>query len=111
LKTDDEKILPIEQELESAQRHLKHTMSVVEAKVGEEIVWAEEAFSPGILLRDNLIRISCVAGLVGYLMGSSQSRRLVGPIVLVSFGYVIWRVVLKNRLEDRNRADLPGLVA
>jgi hypothetical protein len=103
LRPEGEKIFTIEQELESAQSHLKQTMSVLEAKIGEEVEGAEAAFSPENLLRNNLIGFSCIAGLLGYLIGSSQYRRMVGPIVLVGLGYGVWRrlaTLEDDRIED-----------
>lgn len=40
--------------------------------------------------RDNLVGAACVAGLLGYLVGSSRYRKVVGSAVLVAFGCRIW---------------------
>jgi hypothetical protein len=90
LKPEEEKTFTIEQELESSHRDLQETISVVKAKMGEEVERAEEVFSPGKLLRDNLIGASCIAGLLGYLVGSSKYRKVVGPAGLAVVGYTIW---------------------
>jgi hypothetical protein len=58
--------------------------------VEQEVERAEVAFSPYNLLRDNLVGASCVAGLLGYLIGSSKYRKVVGPVILAAVGYAVW---------------------
>jgi hypothetical protein len=106
LKTEEGKILSIEQELESAQRRLKQTMSVAEAKMSEEVEWVEEVFSPGNLMSDNLIGFSCLAGLLGYLVGYSQYRKMARPLVLVCLGYEFRESLPPSKTIRGSRSDL-----
>jgi hypothetical protein len=53
------------------------------------------------LLRDNLVGAACVAGLLGYIVGSSKYRKVAGPAILVGLGYVIWNG-LANPQGDRD---------
>ena len=94
---DQENIAQIEEELDGARRDLQETLSTVEAKVEQEVERAEDVFSPSKLLRDNLIGASCVAGLLGYLVGSSKYRKIVGPAILAGVGYLVW-----NELNQRS---------
>jgi hypothetical protein len=90
LSPEDEKTSTIDQELETAQQDLHQTMSMVETKIGQELERAEDSFSPRNLLRDNMVGAAGVAGVLGYLVGSSKYRRMVGPALLVATGYAIW---------------------
>jgi hypothetical protein len=93
---EEEQIAQIEEELDGARRDLQETLSTVEAKVGQEVERAEDAFSPNKLLRDNLVGATCLAGLFGYLVGSSKYRKVVGPAILAAVGYVVWTGLANN---------------
>jgi hypothetical protein len=88
---EQEQIAKIEEELDGARRDLQETLSTVEAKVGQEVERAEVVFSPLNLLRENLVGASCAAALLGYLVGSSKYRKVVGPVVLAAVGYAVWK--------------------
>ena len=90
----------VEEELDDARRDLRETLSAVEAKVEHEVERAEVAFSPQRLLRDNIFGASCVAGLLGLLVGSSRYRKVVGPAIVVALGYTIWNGF--NQRSDRD---------
>jgi hypothetical protein len=86
----EEHIAQIEEELDGARRDLQETLSVVEAKMGQQVERAENAFNPQKLLRDNLVGAACIAGVLGYLVGSGKYRKVAGPAILVGLGYAIW---------------------
>jgi len=87
----------VEEELDDARRDLRETLSAVEAKVEHEVERAEVAFSPQRLLRDNIVGASCVAGLLGFLVGASKYRKVVGPAIVVALGYTIWSGLVNQR--------------
>jgi hypothetical protein len=94
---EQENIAQIEEELVGARRDLQETLSAVEAKVEQQVERAEDAFSPQKLLRENLAGAACVAGLLGYVVGSSKYRKMAGPAILFGLGYVIWSGVLNQQ--------------
>jgi hypothetical protein len=96
LNPEDEKTSTIGKELEPAHQDLDQTMNMAEAKMGQELQRAEDSFSPRKLLHDNVVGAACVAGVPGYLVGSSKYRRMVGPAPLVATGCAIW-----NRLATQ----------
>jgi hypothetical protein len=51
------------------------------------------------LLRDNIVGASCVAGLLGLLVGSSRYRKVVGPAIVVALGYTIWSGLANQRSD------------
>jgi hypothetical protein len=97
---EQEEIAKIEEELDGARRDLQQTLSTVEAKVEEQVERAEDVFSPQKVLRDNLIGASCVAGVLGFMVGSSKFRKVAGPALMVALGYVIWNELAHSRSED-----------
>jgi hypothetical protein len=98
---EEEQIAQIEEELDGARRDLQEKLSTVEAKVEQQVERAEDVFNPQKLLRDNLVGAACVAGLLGYIVGSSKYRKVAGPAILVGLGYVIWNG-LANPQGDRD---------
>jgi hypothetical protein len=89
----------VDEELDDARRDLRETLSAVGAKVEQEVERAEVAFSPQRLLRENLVAASCVAGLIGFLVGSSRYRKVVGPAIVVALGYTIWSGLANQRSD------------
>lgn len=75
-------------------------MSMAEAKIGQELGRAEDAFNPRKFLRDNLVGAGCVAGVLGYLIGSSKYRRVVGPALQVATGYAFWNWPTRQESGD-----------
>jgi hypothetical protein len=90
MRPEEEQIARIEEELDGARRDLQETLSTVEAKMEQQVERAEGALQPQRLLRDNLIGASCVAGLLGFLLGSSKYRKVAAPAILVAIGYTVW---------------------
>jgi hypothetical protein len=95
-----EQISHLEEEVVSARRDFQETLSAVETKVEREVERAEDAFSPQKLLRDNLVGAACVAGLFGFLVGSSKYRKVVVPAILVGVGYAIWSGLSNQESDD-----------
>lgn len=96
---EEEQIARIEAELDGARRDLQETLSAVEAKVEQEVERAEVVFSPQKLLRDNLVGASCIAGLLGFLAGSSKYRRVTGAGIVIALGYTIWNELANQRSD------------
>jgi hypothetical protein len=96
----EEHIAQLEEELDGARRDLQETLSAVEAKVGQQVERAEVVFSPQKLLRENIVGAACVAGLLGFMVGSSKYRNVAGPMVLAALGYAVWSGVLNGSNED-----------
>lgn len=96
---EQEQIAQIEEELDGARRDLQETLSAVEAKMEQQVERAEVALQPQRLLRENLVGASCIAGLLGFLIGSSKYRRVAGPAILVAFGYAIWSELANQRSD------------
>jgi hypothetical protein len=96
---DEERITRIEEELDGARRDLHETLSTVEAKVEQQVERAEDAFNPQKLLRENLVGAACVAGVLGFVVGSSKYRKVAGPALLVALGYAIWSGLANPRSD------------
>jgi hypothetical protein len=102
---DEEHIARIEEELDGARRDLHETLSTVEAKVEQQVERAEDAFQPQKMLRDkllvdNLVGTSLAAGLVGFMIGSSRYRKVMGPVVMIALGYAIWSGLVNEGSDD-----------
>jgi hypothetical protein len=99
---EEEQISKIEEELDGARRDLHETLSAVNAKMGREVERVEGNFSlnPTEVLRNNLIGAACVAGLLGFVVGSSKYRKLAGPMMLAAVGYGVW-TGLTNERKDK----------
>jgi hypothetical protein len=87
---EQEEIAKIEEELDGARRDLQETLSTVEAKVEQQVERAEVALDPQKMLQDNLVGAACVAGVLGFLVGSSKLRKVGGAAILVALGYAVW---------------------
>jgi len=96
---EEEQIARIEEELDGARRDLQETLSVVEAKMEREVERAEVVFSPQKLLSDNLVGASCVAGVLGFLAGSSKYRKVAAAGIVVALGYTIWNGLANQRSD------------
>jgi hypothetical protein len=93
---EDEKIAEIEEELDGARRDLQETLSTVEAKVEQQVERAEGVLQPQRFLRENIIGAACVAGVLGFAVGSSKYRKVAGPALLVALGYAIWNATQRS---------------
>ncbi len=97
---EQENIAQIEEELDGARRDLQQTLSAVEAKVEQQVERAEDAFSPKKMLSDNIVGAACIAGVLGYAIGSGKYRKVAGPAILVALGYAIWSGLANQRSND-----------
>lgn len=105
--TPEEEISKIETELEDARRDLQETLSAVNAKIESEVERVEdtlnETFNPDELVRNNIIGAACIAGVLGFLVGSSKYRAAVVPVVLGALGYTIWSGLSKEGSDEDGR--------
>ena len=98
MTAQEERISKIENELNGARGDLRDTMSAVNAKVGD----AEERLHPDRLIEKYAVGASCLAGAVGFLVGSNTKNRVVGPaMILALLGYAI----SKGLSKDWSRGD------
>jgi molybdopterin converting factor small subunit len=104
--TPEEEITKIESDLEVARRDLQETLSAVNAKIESEVERVEESFNPDELLRNNMVGAACVAGVIGFLVGSSKYRTAVIPIVLGALGYTIWSGLSKEGSDENGREPI-----
>lgn len=101
--TPEEDITKIESDLEDARRDLQETLTAVNAKIESEVERVEDTFNPEEVLRNNIVGAACVAGVAGFLVGSSKYRRAVMPIVLGALGYAIWKGLSKEGSYENGR--------
>jgi hypothetical protein len=98
MTAQEEQISRIEKELNGARRDLRETISAVNAKVEH----AEEELRPDRLVERYPVGASCLAGALGFFVGSNAKNRIVGPLMILALlGYAI----SKGRPEDRRRPD------
>jgi len=98
MTAQEEQISKIENELNGARRDLRETMSVVNAKVEQ----AEEDLRPDRLVEQYPVGASCLAGALGFFVGSNAKSRIVGPVMILALlGYAI----SKGRSNDRRGPD------
>jgi hypothetical protein len=98
MTVQEEQIFKIENELNGARHDLRDTMSAVNAKVEH----AEEEFRPVRLIERYPVGASCLAGVLGLVVGSNTKNRIVGPVMLLALlGYAI----SKGLSKDWSRQD------
>jgi hypothetical protein len=98
MTAQEERTSRIEKELNGARGALRETMSAVNAKVED----AEERLRPDRLIEKYAAGASCLAGAVGFIVGSKTKNRILGPaMILALLGYAISRGLSK----DRTRGD------
>jgi hypothetical protein len=98
MAAQEERISKIENEPNGARNDLRDTMSAVNARVED----AEGQLHPDRLIEKYAGGASCLAGALGFLVGSSTRNRIVGSAtVLAVLGYAISR----SRLKHWSRAD------
>ena len=98
MTAQEEQISRIEDELNGARRDLLETMSVVNAKVGQ----VEEELRPDRIVERYPVGASCLAGALGFLIGSKAKSRIVGPVIFLALvGYAI----SKSRTKDGRKSD------
>src|SRR5277367_4135583 len=103
MTAQEEQISRIEDELNGARRDLLDTISVVNAKVEQ----VEEELRPDRLVERYAVGASCVAGALGFLVGSKAKSRIVGPLMFLALvGYAISKRSTKDgRKSGRNSSD------
>jgi hypothetical protein len=95
--TTGERISEKEDELDDARRGLQDTMTEVDEKLGR----TELALHPDQLIRTYPVGASCLAGALGFLVGSKANPVLGRGMLLALLGYAIWR----GLSEDGNGKD------
>ena len=85
--TTEERISKKEDELDDARRDLQATMTEVDEKLGR----TELAFHPDHLVRTYPVGASCIAGALGFLVGSKANPVLGRGMMLALLGYAMWR--------------------
>jgi ElaB/YqjD/DUF883 family membrane-anchored ribosome-binding protein len=85
--TTGERISKKEDELEDARRDLQDTMTEVDEKLERTGV----AFHPAQLIRTNPVSAMCLAGALGFLVGSKANPVLGRGMMLALLGYAMWR--------------------
>ncbi len=94
--TTEERIAKKEDELDDARRDLRGTMN----EVDEKLERTELAFHPDQIIRTYPVSASCLAGALGFLVGSKANPVLGRGMMLALLGYAIWR-----GLSDGNGQD------
>jgi hypothetical protein len=95
--TTEGRISKKEGELDDARRGLQETMTEVDEKLGRTGL----AFQPDHLIRTYPVGASCLAGALGFLVGSKANPVLGRGMMLALLGYAMWRALS----EDRNGED------
>jgi len=95
--TTEERISEKEDELDDARRDLQDTMTQVDEKLGR----TELAMHPEHLIQTHPVSACCLAGAVGFLVGSKANPVLGRGIMLALMGYAMWR----GLSEDGNGKD------
>jgi ElaB/YqjD/DUF883 family membrane-anchored ribosome-binding protein len=85
--TTEERISKKEDELDDARRELQDTMTEVDEKLGR----TELALHPQQLIRTYPTGAACLAGAVGFVVGSKANPVLGRGMLLALLGYAIWR--------------------
>jgi hypothetical protein len=93
MTAQEEQISRIEDELNGACSDLRDTMSAVNAKVQQ----TEEGLRPDRLIEEYPVGASCLAGALGFFVGSHSDKRIAGPaIFLALLGYAISKRLSKG---------------
>lgn len=97
MTTEQNEISRIEAELDEAQHDLHDTLTEASAKVEQQ----EGALRPDRLVESHPIEAACLAGALGFIVGSRLHRSAVGPAIALSLlGYAISR-----RFSNHGSAD------
>ncbi len=84
--TTGQRVSKMEGELDDARQGLRDTMTQVDEKLGR----SELAFQPDHLIRRYPVSASCLAGALGFLVGSKVKPVLGRGMMLAILGYAIW---------------------
>jgi ElaB/YqjD/DUF883 family membrane-anchored ribosome-binding protein len=90
--TTGERISKKEDELDDARRGLQETMT----EVDEKLERTELAFHPDHLVRTYPVSASCLAGALGFLVGSKANPVLGRGMMFALLGYVMWRALSED---------------
>ena len=86
--TEQEEISKIEGELDDARHDLQNTLTEFSAKAEHQ----QGILRPDRLIESHPIAASCLAGGLGFLIGSRTRPSAVGPAMIVALlGYAIFR--------------------
>jgi hypothetical protein len=98
--TAQEEISKVKVELDQAQHALQDTLTEASAKAE----YQEGALRPDRLIRTYPIGASCLAGALGFVIGSRTPSSVLGPAVIaVLLGYAISRSSSKQRSSGDGR--------
>jgi hypothetical protein len=101
MMTAQEEISKIEAELDEAQHDLRDTMTEASAKAEHQ----EGVLRPDRLVESYPIEATCLAGALGFIIGSRLHPSAVGPAMIVSLlGYAISRRFSNNGSAGDGRA-------
>ena len=93
IMTAQEEISMVETELDDAQHALRDTLTEVSAKAEHQ----ERALRPDRLIKSHPIGASCLAGALGFVIGSRAHPSAVGPVLMAALlGYAISTQFSKN---------------
>jgi hypothetical protein len=88
-----EEISIVEAELDDAQHALRETLTEVRSKAEHQ----ERALRPDRLITSHPVEASCLAGTLGFVIGSRARPSVVGPVVMAALlGYAILRGLSNN---------------
>jgi len=90
--TSGERISKKEDELDDARRGLQDTMTEVDEKLGR----TELALHPEQLIRTYPVSASCLAGALGYVVGSKGNPVLGRGMLLALLCYAVWRAMSED---------------
>jgi hypothetical protein len=102
--TTGERISKKEDELDDARRGLQDTMNEVDEKLERTGV----ALHPDHLIRRYPVSASCLAGALGFLVGSKANPVLGRGMMLALLGYAIWRGLSQDGNGEDGRPTTAG---
>jgi ElaB/YqjD/DUF883 family membrane-anchored ribosome-binding protein len=98
--TAEEEISKVKGELDQAQHALQDTLTEASAKAE----YQEGALRPDRLIKTYPIGASCLAGALGFVVGSKARLSVLGPAVIAALlGYAISRSPSKHRSSGDGR--------
>lgn len=88
LMTVEEEISEVKAELDEAQQGLRETLTEASAKAEQQ----EGALRPDRLIKSHPVGASCLAGAMGFLIGSKARSSPVGSAVMAALlGYAVFK--------------------
>ena len=84
--TAQEEISKVEEELDEAQHGLRETLTEATAKAE----YQEGTLRPDRLIKSHAIGTSCLAGVLGFVIGSRARPSAIGPVMMATLlGYAL----------------------